>query len=499
MQPTITPDKNHETNGHNPDRIIVSERELITDPHPDSIVTTEPELKPATNGHKPTTVLPQSEPPTPQRKKPIALILAGLGVGAIAASIFGYRYWQYTSTHQTTDNATVYGHIHQISSKVGGTVTQVAVNDNQQVQPGQLLVKLDPKDYENKVQQAKAALDSAQRQANAAQANIALASQTSTGKTAQAQGDISTAQAGIATAQAVTQEARSGIPAAQAAVREAQAGIPLAQAQVSQADANLQKAQADYNRYNSLFSQGAVARQQLDNARAAYAVAQAQKNSALQGVQQAQARLASANVGVAKAQSQVAQAQEGITSAQAKLAASRGGLQQATASGQQTAVSRSQYQAAQSAIAQSQAALKDAQLQLSYINITAPSAGRIGRKNVEVGNRIQAGSPLMAVVDNDYWVVANFKETQLDKVRAKQPVEVKLDAFPSHPFRGHVDSISPASGAQFSLLPPDNATGNFTKIVQRIPVKVTLDPQSIKGYESRITPGMSAEVAVEIN
>jgi membrane fusion protein, multidrug efflux system len=504
MQPTITPDKNHETNGHAANQIIVSERDLITDRdtfearNPDSTITREPELAPAANDRQPTTVLPQSEPPAPQRKKSIALILAGLGVGAIAAGIFGYRYWQYTATHQSTDNATVYGHIHQISSKIGGTVDRVLVNDNQQVQPGQLLMKLDPKDYENKVQQAKAALEAAQRQATAAQANIALASQTTTGKTTQAQGDISTAQAGIATAQAVAQEARSGIPAAQAAVQEAKAGIPLAQSQVAQADANLQKAQADYNRYNSLYSQGAVAKQQLDNASAAYAVAQAQKNSALQGVQQAQARLASANVGVAKAQSQVAQAQEGITSAQAKLAASRGGLQQAAASGQQTAVSRSQYAAAQSAISQSQAALKDAQLQLSYINITAPSAGRIGRKNVEVGNRIQAGSPLMAVVDNDYWVVANFKETQLDKVRAKQPVEVKLDAFPSHPFKGYVDSISPASGAQFSLLPPDNATGNFTKIVQRIPVKVTLDPQSIKGYESRITPGMSAEVAIEI-
>lgn len=504
MQRTITSDRNYETNGNNANKIIVSEQDLVTDRstfdarNPDSTITSEQGLLPAANGHRSTTLLPHSEPPDPKRKKPIALILAGLGVGAIAASIFGYRYWQYISTHQSTDNAAVYGHIHQISSKIGGTVTQVLVNDNQQVQPGQLLVKLDPKDYENKMQQAKAALESAQRQANAAQANIALASQTSSGKTTQAQGDISTAQAAIATAQAVAQEARSGIPAAQAAVQEAKAGIPLAQAQVSQADANLKKAQTDYNRYNSLYRQGAVAGQQLDNARAAYAVAQAQKSSALQGVQQAQARLAAANVGVAKAQSQVAQAQEGITSAQAKLAASKGGLQQATATGQQTTVSRSQYEAAKSAIAQSQAALKDAQLQLSYINITAPSAGRIGRKNVEVGNRIQAGSPLMAVVDNDYWVVANFKETQLNKMRAKQPVEVKLDAFPNHPFKGYVDSISPASGAQFSLLPPDNATGNFTKIVQRIPVKVTLDPQSIKGYESRITPGMSAEVAVEI-
>ena len=492
------------SNGNNnsdPNKIIVSEQDLTIDGHKlkernlDLTTIRVPESPATPDAGK---GVAGDRQPTPKKKKPIALILAGLGIGAIGASIFGYRYWQYSSTHQVTDNATVAGHIHQISSKIGGTVTEVLVNDNQQVQPGQLLIKLDPKDYENKVQQAKAALESARRQANAAQANIALASQTTSGKTTQAQGDLSTAQAAIGTAQATVQEARSGIPAAQAVVQEAQAGIPLAQSQVAQADANLQKATADYNRYNNLFRQGAVAGQQLDTARAAYAVAQGQKSSALQGVQQANARLASAKVGVARAQSQLAVAQEGITSAQAKLAASRGGLQQATASGQQTTVNRSQYEAAQSAIAQSQASLKDAQLQLSYVNITASTAGRIGRKNVEVGNRIQAGSPLMAVVDNNFWVVANFKETQLGKIKPQQPVEVKLDAFPSHIFRGFVDSISPASGAQFSLLPPDNATGNFTKIVQRIPVKVNLDPQSIKGYESRITPGMSAEVTVAI-
>jgi membrane fusion protein, multidrug efflux system len=498
MQSTIASDGN---NGYDPNKIIVPEPELTTDRHnfkERSLDLTTAKVPPSSMTPAAANGAPAEQSPAPKQKKSIALILAGLGVGAIVAGVFGYRFWQYTATHQTTDNATVFGHIHQISSKISGTVSEVLVTDNQQVQPGQLLVKLDPQDYQNKVQQAQAALESARRQANAAQASIALASQTTTGKTSQAQGDVSTAQAGIATAQAVVQEARSGIPAAQAAVQEAQAGIPLAQSQVAQADANLQKTQADFNRYSSLYKQGAVAGQQLDTARAAYAVAQGQKSSALQSVQQAQARLAAAKVGVAQAQSKLAQAQEGITSARAKLAASRGGLQQATASGQQTAVSRSQYAAAQSAIAQSQAALKDAQLQLSYVNITSATAGRIGRKNVEVGNRIQAGSPLMAVVDNEYWVVANFKETQLDRVKPKQVVEVKLDAFPSHPFKGYVDSISPASGSQFSLLPPDNATGNFTKIVQRIPVKISLDPQSIKGYETRITPGMSAEASIEI-
>ncbi|MBW4684936.1 MAG: HlyD family efflux transporter periplasmic adaptor subunit [Komarekiella atlantica HA4396-MV6] len=484
------------SNGRNKHKAAILEKEMITDSKTLSAQTTVviPET-PATE------VNPQPEVEKevkPKGKKPIALILAGLGVGAIAAGTFGYHYWQYASTHQETENATVAGHIHQVSSKIPGTVTQVLVNDNQLVQPGQLLVKLDPQDYQSKVQQAEAALQNARRQAQAAEANIALTAQTTTGKTAQAQGDVSSAVAAISTAQAAVQEAQAGIPAAQAEVKLAQAGISAAQAQVAQANANLEKAQADYNRYNSLFKEGAIPRQQLDTARAAYDVAVAQKSAAVQGVEQAQARLASARVGVAKAQSQLAQAQENVTNAQAKLAASKGGLQQATAGGQDTTVKRSQYEAAKAAIAQSEASLKDAQLQLSYTNITAPSAGRVGRKNVEVGNRLQVGTPLMAIVDNEYWVIANFKETQLEKMQPGQEVEIKLDAFPHHTFIGHVDSISPASGAQFALLPPDNATGNFTKIVQRIPVKVVFDQKSIQGYESRITPGMSAEVAVEV-
>jgi membrane fusion protein (multidrug efflux system) len=490
------------SNGRNQKQTLVLEKELIKDSETLEAVTSDAYTKAKAPVAEPETGVNQ-EPETgkdvkPKRKKPIKLIAAGLGVGAIAAGAFGYHYWQYASTHQETDNATVAGHIHQVSSKIPGTVSQVLVNDNQLVQPGQLLVKLDPRDYESKVQQAQAALQNAQRQAQAAEANIALSAQTTTGKTAQAQGDVSSAAAAISTAQAAVQEAQAGIPAAQADVKSAEAGIPAAQAQVAQANANLERAQADYNRYNSLFKEGAIPRQQLDTARAAYDVAVAQKNAAVQGVEQAQARLASARVGVAKAQSVLAQAQQNVTNAQAKLAASRGGLQQATANGQQTAVNRSQYEAARATISQAEASLRDAQLQLSYTNITAPSAGRVGRKNVEVGNRLQTGTPLMAIVDNEYWVTANFKETQLGNMRPGQEAEIKLDTFPNHTFKGRVDSISPASGAQFALLPPDNATGNFTKVVQRIPVKIVFDQKSIQGYESRITPGMSAEIAVEV-
>ena len=407
---------------------------------------------------------------TPKRKRRLGLILAALGAGAVVAGTYGYHWWQYASIHQDTDDATVAGNVHPISSRINGTVTDVLVNDNQEVKQGQLLVKLDPRDYQVQVQQAEASLLAAQRQALAAQTSISLASGNAAGNTQEAQGNVASAKAAIATAQA--------------AVKAAQAGVPAAQAAVAEADATLQKTQADYNRYNSLYRSGAVAHQQLDTARAAYQVALAQRNSAIQGVAQAGADLA--------------QAQENVTKAQAQLAASQGGLQQARAGGFQTQVNRSQYGAAQAAIAQAQAKLKDAQLQLSYTNIFAPTPGRIGRKTLQVGQQLQSGTPLLSVVDDQKWVVANFKETQLERMQPGERAEVKLDAFPHHPFLGRVDSLSPGSGATFALLPPDNATGNFTKIVQRIPVKVVLDANSIKGYEARITPGMSAVVSVEV-
>ena len=520
-------------------------------PAPETEASAPAELKtgPETEIQAP---LAPSEKPKKKSKKP--LIFAALGIGAIAAGSFGYHYWQYSSIHEETENATVAGHIHQVSSRINGTVGEVVVQDNQQVKPGQLLIKLDPRDYQVKLQQSQAALENARRQAEAAQANIALASQTSQGKTAQAQGDIGTANAGISTAQAAIREAQQGVPAAEAAVAQAEAGVPAAiakvaqaeagipqaqakvteaeagiaaaQAQLVQAQANLVKTQADYKRYESLQEEGAIARQQLDAARAAYDVARGQTTAAQQGIAQARARLAQAKegvteaqagvaqaregvkqaeaqvaqakVGIASAEAKVAVAQEGISTAEAKLAASQGGLQQAQATGEQTKVSRSQYDAAKAAIAQSEAAVKDAQLQLSYTNITAPAAGQIGSKSVEVGQRVQPGTPLMAIVSKDLWVIANFKETQLANMKPGQKVEIKLDAFGRRKFAGHLDSFSPASGAQFSLLPPDNATGNFTKVVQRIPVKVVFDAESIKGYESRIAPGMSATVNVEL-
>jgi membrane fusion protein (multidrug efflux system) len=194
----------------------------------------------------------------------------------------------------------------------------------------------------------------------------------------------------------------------------------------------------------------------------------------------------------------VSAAVQSVSQARANLVASRGGVAEAQAARVQIEAARRQYGASQAAIGQAQAAANEAQLALSYTNIYAPTSGIVGRRNVEAGQRLQPGQALMAVVETTPWISANFKETQLEHVRPGQPVTIKLDTFPHRTFLGHVTGVSPASGAQFALLPQENATGNFTKVVQRIPVKIEFDPRSIKSYETRILPGMSAVVGIVI-
>ncbi len=391
------------------------------------------------------------------------ILLGALGVGAIALTIVGIHWWQYGATHQETDDAYVTSHIHPVNSRISGTVTQVLVDDNQIVAQGALLVQLDPRDYQVALQQAEASLETARHQADVAQTNIGVVATNAQGQTTAAQGNIDAAAASISTSEAALAEARAGVPAAQASL--------------AQVNANLVKARLDYNRYTSLVQEGASPQQQLDSAKATYEALLAQRDTLKQQIRQAQAR--------------VVQAEKNLNNAQAKLAATKGTLEQANSVAKQTQANRRQYEAAKAAIAQAEAQVKSAQLELSYTYISAPTAGRIGNKIVEVGQRLQPGQTLMAIVQEQPWIVANFKETQLGKIKSGEEVEIKLDSFPNHRFRGKVDSVSPASGAKFALLPPDNATGNFTKIVQRLPVKIVFDPQSLRGYESKITPGMS--------
>jgi membrane fusion protein (multidrug efflux system) len=399
-----------------------------------------------------------------EARSPRSRILAAAALIAFAgAAVWGVRYWSWSQAHEETDDAYVSGHVHPVSARIAGTVEAVLVDDNQHVERGQVLVRLDPRDYQVRLRQAQAALEVARRQAASAGTAVEFSSQSADAKTTEADGGLRSAQAEIA--------------AAEAAVTEASAGVPRAQAALSEAEANRRRAELDYQRYADLVAKDQVSRQQFDHARAALDGAVAARNAAAEAVHQAEAR--------------AAQARESVGRARAQLVEAKGKALAASAAGTETDVHRRQHEAAVAAIAQAETALEDAKLQLSYTEVRSPVAGRVGRKGVEAGQRLQPGQPLLAIVEDDLWAVANYKETQLTHMKPGQPVEITIDSFPDHTFRGRVDSLSPGTGAQFALLPPDNATGNFTKIVQRVPVKVRFDRESIRGYEPFIVPGMS--------
>ena len=422
-------------------------------------------LEPSTQG---STVVP--EPPrvggmTGRRK---TLLIWGGAAVFVLSLVFGVRYLLWSAHHESTDDAYLEGHLHPISARITDTVQQVLIDDNQHVVEGQTLVILDPNDYKVRLDRAKAALDAAARQADTAEAAIHSASQSATAQTTQAVGTIG--------------EARASIQASKAAVTAAEAGVPRAEAQLQEADATLHREDSDLHRYEDLYAKEQISKQTVDHQRASYQVAVAAQAAAQEQVRQAQAQLVAA--------------QQGVVRTEALLTNSQGGLQSAEAARLETRVREGQYATALAAVAQATAALEDANLQLSYTIIKAPVTGRVGRKSVEAGQRVQIGQPLMAIVEEQPWVVANFKETQLEKMRTGQRVEVEIDTFSKHKFYGHVDSLAPGSGNEFALLPPDNATGNFTKIVQRIPVKIVLDQDSVRGYENLLSPGMSSVVTV---
>jgi membrane fusion protein, multidrug efflux system len=399
------------------------------------------------------------------RKKTL-LVCGVIGLALLLA--LGIRYLIWSAGHEKTDDAYLAGHLHPISARVTDTVQQVLIDDNQHVIAGQVLVVLDRNDYKVKLDQAKAALDAAAKQAETADAAIQSTTQLGIADTMQAQGAVG--------------EAKALIQTSKAALIAAESGVPQAQARLQEANATLQREETDLHRYENLYAKEEVSKQTLDHSRASYQVALAGRAAAQEQVRQAQAQLLAA--------------QQGVVRAEAHLTNSEGRLQSAKATKLETRVREGQFSTAQAAIAQATAALEDAKLQLSYTTIKAPVSGRVGRKSVEVGQRVQVGQPLMAIVEDQPWVVANFKETQLEKMHAGQSVEVEIDTFPKHKFHGHIDSLAPGSGNEFALLPPDNATGNFTKIVQRFPVKVVFDQDSVHGYEGLLSPGMSSVVTV---
>lgn len=427
-------------------------------------------------------------------KRPLVRWAAAVVI--ILSVIFGVRYYIHAISHESTDDAFIDGHIIQISPKVSGHVVKLHITDNQQVEKGALLLEIDPRDYEARLAQARASLLAAQARHNSTQINVKLITTTSGAAVEQASSGLSQARSNVQTTRAQQEVNRSRVDQARVQIKTAQANAEQARAQEAAADAESTRATADVRRYEQLYDLDEVSRQQLDNAVAAARTATAQLEAARRRVAAADSQVADASTAEEVAARGLLQAESEVQESQARVGEARGQLSGAKAAPQQVAASRSQVDIASAEIEQVQAAVQQAELDLSYTKLYAPEAGRVTRKEVEEGAFLQVGQVLFAIVPDDLWVNANFKETQLTFMRPGQPVRIDVDAYPDKAFKGHVDSIQAGSGAAFSLLPPENATGNYVKVVQRVPVKIVFDETPDPNHS--LGPGMSVAPEVKV-
>lgn len=435
----------------------------------------------------------EDKPEKTRSKLPFIVIGAIVLIGAVG----GLIYWLNARHYESTDDAFIDGDIVQISPKVSAYVTKVYVKGNQRVKKGDLLVELNAQDYEAKLEQAQAQLRAAQAQKNQSQAQVALTRVTTNASQTQAQSGVQAAQNNVEQQRAAADAKRSQISQAKNAVKTAQANLAQVRATAPQVQANLNLAQKEYNRRLTLYNNGDVSKESLDQATNALQAARSQLDAANKQIIAAQSRVdeAQANVAVAQNNYQQSLAQVAVTKSQ--VGESIGQLQDANAAPERIAVNESQVGNAEAGIAQAEASVAQAELELSYTKIYAPEDGTVTRKTIEEGQLVQIGTPMMALSQSDeVWVVANFKETQLTDMRVGQPVDIAVDAYPDQEFHGKIESFQLGTGSRFSLLPSENATGNYVKVVQRIPVKIIFDEQPDKVY--LLAPGMSVEPSVKV-
>src|ERR1044072_8470988 len=445
------------------------------------------------------------EPPPPaeggakKSKQPLyrrpAFLLAAVILLLIGIA-FGINYWLYARSHETTDDAFIDAHVTPVSPKVSGYITKVNVQSNQQVKKGDLLVEIDPRDYQAKLDQAQAALAAGEARLKEAQTGVELTRATPGASVQQASGTVEQARAGVAAQRAQATAERTRVTQAAAAINSARANLQQAEAQVAAAQAELVRAQADVTRYQELYAKDEVSRQRLDQAIATARTAEAQTEAARQRAAAAESQVRESEAAQSTAAETARKAEVQISGAQAQVREAQGRLAAANTAPQQIASSQAQAQTASASLEQLRAAVAQAELELSYTKIYAPDDGRVTNKSVEEGALVQSGQQLMAIVPGDVWVTANFKENQIGAMRPGQPVDINVDAYPDKVFKGHVDSIQAGTGARFSLLPPENATGNYVKVVQRVPVKIVFDePPDPKHL---LAPGMSVEPEVKV-
>jgi membrane fusion protein (multidrug efflux system) len=390
----------------------------------------------------------------------------------VVTAIAAIPVYAYYSVRESTDDAQVDGHVIPISARITGTVIEVLVNDNQAVKAGQALVRLDPADYAVAVAQAEAQLAVAQANTAESGVNVPL-----TGINTRSQVDSSMSQ---------TVESQAAVASALQAVNAARAKMTSANANLAGKQADLVRAQKDLARFKDLVDKDEISRQDYDAA-----VAAEQSNTA--GVDSARADAVAAQHTLEQSVAQLNQAKARLVTAMVQERQSQ------QVRPKQEQVSAARYKQAQAQVQQSEANLNQAKLNLGYAVIKASVDGVVSRKTAEPGMQVSPGQQIMALIPlDDVWVTANFKETQLRKMRTGQEVEIEVDTYgSSRKYKGHVDSLAAASGARFSLLPPENATGNYVKVVQRVPVKIVLNPG--ENREHLLLPGMSVTPTVLLN
>jgi membrane fusion protein (multidrug efflux system) len=387
--------------------------------------------------------------PRSRRRGIIIVVIAIIVVAAVA-------FWWHSTFTEDTDDAQVNGHLIQVSSRIAGQVLKVYVDENQMVKKGDVIAELDPRDYQVAVENAKAALASAQANAAAATVNVPLTT-INTGSN--------------------LNSATSDVSGAHAAVQQAQGQVQSAHARVLQAQANNVKAQADLERYKPLVEKDVISKQQFDAAVAAAAAAAASVQDAIASEQAAS---------------------DGVRVARERESQSQALLKYAQTGPQQVAAQNAKARQAQAQVDQAQAQLDQANLNLSYTKIVAPEAGIITRKSVEVDQNVSAGQNLLTLVSLEgIWVTANFKETQLRHMSAGQPVQIEVDAT-GITYHGKVTQIGGATGSVLSLFPPENATGNYVKVVQRVPVRIDFTDLQGEDPNHLLRPGLSVEPKVRV-
>ncbi|HEY1464666.1 MAG TPA: HlyD family secretion protein [Terriglobales bacterium] len=376
--------------------------------------------------------------------------------GVIVLVVVGFFVWRYLTSYESTDDAQIDGHLNPISARISGHVLKLQIEDNQLVHAGDTLLQIDPADYQVALQQAQADYDNAVAQAKAAEANVPITSVNTESQVSTAQADVDAARAGISVARQQLDASR---------------------AQQAEAEANNVKAQNDLGRYKQLVDKQEISEQQYD-----------------QAVASSKARAA----GLEAARAAAVGAQHQVTQAQAKLEQAEADLRYSATAPQQVASIRARADAARAMAEAKKAALDKAKLDMLYTQVISPVDGIVSNRTVEVGQNVQPGQQLLTIIpltEDDLWVTANFKENQLKDMHVGQRVTISVDAL-DHDYKGQVQSIAGASGARFSLLPPENATGNYVKVVQRIPVKIIFE----KGQDPQhnLRPGLSVEPKVWI-